>query len=60
LIFLSVTAWRGQIENRIFEQIVWEHPNRLSFFDFLEGDIPLLESGILLITASNTTPASGH
>ena len=44
LIFLRVTAWRGQIENRIFDQIRWEHPDRLRFFDFLEGDIPFLES----------------
>jgi 8-oxo-dGTP diphosphatase len=47
LIFLRVTAWRGQIENRIFDQIQWEQPNRLHFFDFLEGDIPFLNSGIL-------------
>jgi 8-oxo-dGTP diphosphatase len=45
LIFLRVTSWRGEIENRIFDQIVWEQPNRLRFFDFLEGDIPFLDSG---------------
>jgi 8-oxo-dGTP diphosphatase len=46
LIFLRVTAWRGQIENRIFEQILWEHPDRLRLYDFLEGDIPFLNSAI--------------
>ena len=47
LIFLRVTVWRGSIENRIFDQILWEHPDRLGFFDFLEGDIPFLESGAI-------------
>ena len=47
LIFLSVTAWRGQLENRIFEQILWEHPDRLRLYDFLEGDIPFLNSAIV-------------
>lgn len=46
LIFLRVTAWRGEIENRIFEQILWERPDRLRFFDFLEGDVPFLQSGL--------------
>jgi 8-oxo-dGTP diphosphatase len=44
LIFLRVTAWRGDVENRIFDQILWEHPDRLRFYDFLEGDIPFLDS----------------
>lgn len=38
LIFLNVTAWRGEIENRIFETILWESPQALSTYDFLEGD----------------------
>jgi len=48
LIFLRVTGWRGEVENRIFEQIVWEHPKHLPDYDFLEGDTPLLESRILM------------
>jgi 8-oxo-dGTP diphosphatase len=44
LIFLRVTGWRGDIENRIFAQILWEHPDRLRLYDFLEGDIPFLDS----------------
>ena len=47
LIFLRVPGWRGDIENRIFETIVWVHPARLREYDFLEGDIPLLDSQIL-------------
>ena len=42
LIFLEVTAWRGEIENRIFETILWERPDALSARDFLEGDAPFL------------------
>ena len=48
LIFLRVTAWRGDIENRIFDQILWETVDRFRSFDFLEGDIPFLDSGILI------------
>lgn len=44
LIFLSVTKWRGEIENRIFETVVWERRNLLRQYDFLEGDIPFLDS----------------
>jgi len=47
LIFLRVTSWRGEIENRIFNHILWEQPPRLPLYDFLEGDIPLIKSGIL-------------
>jgi 8-oxo-dGTP diphosphatase len=48
LIFLRVTGWRGEIENRIFEAIVWEHPGRLREYDFLEGDFRFLDSGVLV------------
>jgi 8-oxo-dGTP diphosphatase len=44
LIFLLVKSWRGDIENRIFTQILWESVDRLCSFDFLEGDIPFLNS----------------
>jgi 8-oxo-dGTP diphosphatase len=47
LIFLRVTNWRGRIENRIFEKIVWERVEKLQNYDFLEGDAPFLESGLL-------------
>lgn len=42
LIFLKVTEWMGDIENRIFETILWEHPEALSGYDFLEGDAAFL------------------
>lgn len=42
LIFLEVTTWRGDIGNRIFETILWELPEALSTYDFLEGDAPFL------------------
>jgi len=56
LIFLGVTDWRGNIENLIFDQIAWERPDLLRGYDFLEGDIPFLDSGAL---AGNTTLVSG-
>jgi len=42
LIFVKVTAWRGDIENRIFDAILWERPEALAAYDFLEGDAPFL------------------
>jgi 8-oxo-dGTP diphosphatase len=47
LIFLRVTDWRGNTENLIFDQIVWETAQRLRLYTFLEGDIPFLDSGAL-------------
>jgi 8-oxo-dGTP diphosphatase len=44
LIFLLVTAWQGEVENRIFETMTWETPGRLREYDFLEGDLPFLDS----------------
>src|SRR5579862_1428905 len=37
LIFLRVPGWSGEIENRIFETMVWEPFERLKDYDFLEG-----------------------
>ena len=42
LIFLKVTEWTGEVENRIFETLVWELPARLKDYDFLEGDQPYI------------------
>jgi 8-oxo-dGTP diphosphatase len=47
LIFLRVPEWYSDIENRIFAAVVWEFPDRLYQYDFLEGDLPFLSSGIL-------------
>lgn len=38
LMFYRVLQFDGEVENRIFEQIRWEHPERLPEYDFLEGD----------------------
>jgi 8-oxo-dGTP diphosphatase len=38
LIFLEVTSWRGNLENRIFETILWVRAAALAAYDFLEGD----------------------
>lgn len=45
LVFLKVTAWTGEIENRIFADLVWEIRARLPEYDFLEGDAPFIEAG---------------
>ena len=42
LIFYFVTRWEGEPENRAFEKIVWEWPQRFSEYDFLDGDIDLI------------------
>jgi 8-oxo-dGTP diphosphatase len=44
LIFLLVSEWAGEMENRIFETMTWETPDRLRGYDFLEGDVPFLAS----------------
>ena len=42
LIFLKCRPGRGEIENRIFETVLWERARRLRSYDFLEGDAPFL------------------
>jgi 8-oxo-dGTP diphosphatase len=44
LVFLKVSAWTGELENRIFATILWESPERLNKYDFLEGDLPFIAS----------------
>lgn len=44
LIFLLVEGWRGEMQNRIFETIVWERTDSLASYDFLEGDARFLEA----------------
>jgi 8-oxo-dGTP diphosphatase len=38
LIFLRVREFEGEPRNLIFHEMRWEPPQRLSAFDFLEGD----------------------
>ena len=44
LIFLEVTDWSGEIQNHIFENMLWEHPEAFSRHDFLEGDLRFIAS----------------
>lgn len=37
--FYRVRSWEGEPRNLDFEQIVWERPERLAGYDFLEGDV---------------------
>jgi len=49
--FYVVPAFSGEIENRIFKQVVWEKFSELPKYDFLEADTDLvnqLASGKLL------------
>jgi len=38
LIFFRVHRFSGEPENRIFQEMRWEAPARLTAFDFVEGD----------------------
>ena len=42
LIFLKVSAWTGDIEDRSFDTVLWESPALLGGYDFLEGDAPFI------------------
>lgn len=46
LIFLAVAEWGGAMENRIFNQMLWEEKVRLPEYDLLEGDRPFLEMNL--------------
>jgi len=37
--FFRVTEFTGEPVNLEFEQMVWEHPSRLTGYDFLKGDV---------------------
>jgi len=42
--FFEVESYSGTLENqRAFEAVRWETPNRLSRYDFLAGDLALIE-----------------
>ena len=42
LIFHRVMHWSGEIENLVFEQVVWECPENLARYDFLDGDFDFI------------------
>ena len=39
LIFFRVTEFDGEPQSLAFEQIVWDEPNRLLGYDFVDGDV---------------------
>ena len=47
LIFYSVVDFTAEPENKAFEQIRWEPPDRLAGYDFLEGDRDFIRSGLI-------------
>ena len=42
LIFVAVAEWTGEVENRIFAEMVWAARGELALYDFLEGDVPFI------------------
>ena len=44
LIFYRVREFRGEPENRVFEQIRWEAPASLADYNFLEADTDILRT----------------
>jgi 8-oxo-dGTP diphosphatase len=42
LIFFSVPCWTGEMEDHIFDTILWEAWENLKDYDFLEGDAPFI------------------
>ena len=43
LIFFRVDDYRGKIVNKVFHDIRWAGLEELKQFDFLDGDLPLIE-----------------
>ena len=41
--FYEVPAFVGEIENRIFKQVIWAEPKDLPRYDFLEADVVLVK-----------------
>lgn len=41
--FFDVRDYAGEIENRIFKEIVWADPGDLPEYDFLEADLELVQ-----------------
>jgi 8-oxo-dGTP diphosphatase len=42
--FYDVHAYSGELENRIFRDIIWALPSELPNYDFLEADLELVRS----------------
>jgi 8-oxo-dGTP diphosphatase len=52
--FFAVLSYRGEIENRIFQEVVWAKPEQLPTYDFLEADLELIGR----LTRGNLKPSS--
>lgn len=44
LVFYRVAAFSGEIKNVVFERVEWSDCSRLSEYDFLEGDLALIQA----------------
>jgi 8-oxo-dGTP diphosphatase len=42
--FYDVHEYSGELENRIFRDVVWARPAQLSSYDFLEADLELVKN----------------
>ena len=40
--FYLVERWRGEVQNRIFREVVWVKSEEMPAYDFLEADIALI------------------
>ena len=56
LLFFAITACRGTIENRVFQQVYWATPEELLHYDFLAADLPLVQK---LIAKEIPIPSCG-
>ena len=43
LAFFRVEEFYGEPVNQVFEQIVWEDPQKLPEYNFLKGDVPFIQ-----------------
>lgn len=43
LVFFRVDEYRGKIVNKVFHDVRWAGLEELTQFDFLDGDLPLIE-----------------
>jgi 8-oxo-dGTP diphosphatase len=56
LIFYRVLTFSGELQNRIFEQITWESPDKLPSYDFLDGDVDFVRR----LARGDEGSAAGH
>lgn len=42
--FYDVREYSGELENRIFRDVVWAEPSQLPSYDFLEADLELVRN----------------